>query len=709
VKRLWKAFVLVALLASAAGAADMELVLKDGRRIPVTRMARRGGLVVFQTTKGETFSVPEQQVASPPLDSIPLADAPPATAPGETVLVLKDGRRLPVRGLYRRGGLVLFETTRGERFSVPEEQVVSPPLESIQAAPGAAPAAPPPAAPEPAAPVAPAPEPAAPAPPAPPPPTTAPPSLTEGPDFVPMPDRWAIDFPPDPRHPRPRLADPYNKNVLKGDKPIAGNSVFLVLTGLLDTPTELRRLPVPGGVSTADPGSFEFFGRGDQFFTTPRAFLSAELFSGQTAFKPKTWSAKVTAALNLNYVDVKERNLVTVDVRDGLSRRRQDFSLEEAFGEVKLLDYGPYYDFTSVRVGIQPFVSDFRGLVFSDFNLGARLFGNAGSNRWQWNAAYFDLLEKETNSELNTGEKREQEVVIANVFRQDTFALGYTLSASFHWSKDEANFHYDRNGVLVRPAPVGLPRPHEVESKYLGLAGDGHFGRLNLSHAFYYAFGKDELNVTAGQETDISAFLVAAEASFDKDWARFKATLFWASGDDEPLDDRATGFDSIYDNSNFAGGPFSFWSRSAIALTQTKVLLKGPGTLLPNLRSNKFEGQASFVNPGLQLVGLGMDLELTPKLKAIFNANYLRFSTVEPLRTLLFQSEIRSEIGFDLGMGVLYRPLLNENVVITAGVTGLISGKGFDDIYSSACGGVPGCGASSKNLMNVFVNLRLVY
>jgi len=294
------------------------------------------------------------------------------------------------------------------------------------------------------------------------------------------------------------------------------------------------------------------------------------------------------------------------------------------------------------------------------------------------------------------------------VFRQDFLALGYTLSASFHASKDEPNFHYDTNGVLVRPAPVGVPRPHEVKSRYLGLAGDGHLGRLNLSHAFYYAFGDDELNVVAGEEVKIKAFLGAAELSYDKDWARAKVTLFYASGDDEPLDETASGFDNIYDNSNFAGGPFSFWSRSAIALTQTKVLLKGPGTLLPNLRSNKFEGQSNFVNPGLVLAGLGMDLELTPKLKAIFNANYLRFATVAPLKTLLFQSTIREEIGFDLGMGALYRPLLNENVVITAGVTGLISGKGFDDIYASQCS-TPGCGFASKNLMNVFVNLRLSY
>ena len=260
----------------------------------------------------------------------------------------------------------------------------------------------------------------------------------------------------------------------------------------------------------------------------------------------------------------------------------------------------------------------------------------------------------------------------------------------------------------MRPAKIGSVRPHEVKSQYVGFAGDGHLGRLNLTHAFYWAFGTDEDNPLEGQKCDISAQLAAAELSIDKDWARFKLSGFFASGDDDPRDGKAKGFDAIYDNSNFAGGPFSFWSRSGIALTQTGVLLKTPGSLIPSLRSNKFEGQASFVNPGILVLNAAADLELTPKLKAILNANYLRFHRTGSLELLLFQPGIRKDIGFDLGGGLLYRPLLNENVVITAGVTGLLPGKGFDDIYSSICG-VPGCGAASKSLFNAFVQVKLTY
>jgi hypothetical protein len=694
--RLLVAALTLAVFAPAA-LADEVLVLKDGRRIAVTRLIRKGGKVVFQTTKGEVFAVPEEDVVSPPLLQIPV----------ET-LVLKDGRRIPVLRLGRRGAQVVFQTLKGEGFAVPEDQVVEPPLESIprvdappaaaptpvpEAAVEAPPAAEPPAVETPAAPV---------------PPETAP--ILDG-EFVPLSDRWEIDFPPDPRFAKGRLLDPYNQNVLKGDKPVAGESLFLVLGGVLDAPLEGKRTPVASGVSASDAGSSEFFGRGGSLFTSPRAALSVELFHGQTAFKPKDWALKATGVFNLNYVRFQENNNVNADVREGRSRQRHDFALEEAFGEVKLLTLSRHYDFVSLRAGIQPFLSDFRGFVFSDVNLGARLFGNAADNTWQYNAAYFDLLEKETNSELNTFERREQKVIVANVFRQDFLTKGYTLSLSYHRSQDEAGEkqHYDANGFLVRPAKIGTPRLHELRTNYLGLAGDGHWGRLNVSEAFYYVFGEDEDHPLANGPQDIRAFMAAAELSVDRDWARFKLAGFFASGDDDPFDERATGFDSIYDAPNFAGGVFSFWNRTPIALTQTGVLLKGPFSLLPDLRSNKFEGQANHVNPGILIANAGLDAELTPKLKAVLTASYLRFHETGSLEQLLFQPEIRNTIGFDVGGGVVYRPLLNENVVISAGLSGLLPGGGWDDIFSSPCAGVSGCGASGRDLLNGFVQIKLAY
>ena len=43
------------------------------------------------------------------------------------------------------------------------------------------------------------------------------------------------------------------------------------------------------------------------------------------------------------------------------------------------------YDFDDVRVGIQPFISDFRGFLFQDQPLGIRFFGTRDNNQWQYN------------------------------------------------------------------------------------------------------------------------------------------------------------------------------------------------------------------------------------------------------------------------------------------------------------------------------------
>ena len=51
----------------------------------------------------------------------------------------------------------------------------------------------------------------------------------------------------------------------------------------------------------------------------------------------------------------------------------------------------------------------------------------------------------------------------------------------------------------------------------------------------------------------------------------------------------------------FAGGGFSFWNRMAIRLAGTGVTLVNRGSLLPDLKTSREEGQPNFVNPGLRL------------------------------------------------------------------------------------------------------------
>ena len=507
-------------------------------------------------------------------------------------------------------------------------------------------------------------------------------------DFRAYTDRWRIVPPPyELLVPPQPWWNPYEQNVFKGDRPVWGDDVFFVFTAVSDTLLEGRTVPTPSGVSTVRP-EIDFFGEEGQVFANWNAILSFELFRGDTAFRPPDWRVKATWVGNVNHLEVDENAVVKPDVRRGTTRTDGRGSLQEAFVEVKLADLSPNYDFVSVRAGVQPFSSDFRGFVFTDTNLGVRLFGNHDSNRGQYNVAWFERLEKDTNSGLNTFELRDQQVGVVNYYRQDFPVKGWTQELSVHYLRDEPSFHFDRNGFLVRPDPAGSFTPHEVEAVYLGWASFGHVGRVNVDHAVYFVTGDDSLNPIAGPDVfggddavDVEAYMAALELSLDRDWFRPRLALFYASGDDDPTDRDARGFDAIFDNPAFAGGGFSFWNRMGIRLAQTGVTLVNRGSLLPDLKSSKEEGQPNFVNPGLLLAGVGLDVEVTPEVKAVLTVNHLRFDATETLELLLFQSGIDEEIGWDLSLGARWRPWLTNNVVLLAGVAAFLPGAGFEQIY----------------------------
>ena len=531
---------------------------------------------------------------------------------------------------------------------------------------------------------------------------------------VPETNRWRIGFVPWRRYtsgdieqpyesPKPLLWRPYAQSILKGDAPVWGQDIFLNLTASSETTFELRRVPVPSGVSTSDPNSAEFYGKSEQLFVQNNFSFTADLFKGETVFQPVHWAVRLEPVFNLNYVDTRENNLIKPNPQRGTDRFDNFVSLQQAFVELHLRDLSENYDFLASRFGNQAFNSDFRGFIFNDVNLAARFFGNYDNNRWQYNVIAFDMDEKDTNSELNKFARRGQNVLIANLYRQDFLWHGYTAQWSFHANLDHGGTHYDENGNLTRPEPLGTLAPHDVNAFYLGWAGDGHIGRWNLSHAFYEVVGRDDFNGLAGHAVDINAQMAALELSYDRDWIRYKASVFYGSGDDKATDHTAHGFDSIVDNPNFTGGPFSWYVHQGVNLGGTSVGLKQRDSLIPDLRSSKTEGQANFVNPGVLLLGLGTEMDLTPKLRSFVNANYIRFMETDPLKTALLTDKVAHELGYDLSVGFQYRPMLTDNIIISTGFGALLPGRGYKDIYQTSTSPVAGYGHPGRGRVDDFL------
>ncbi len=508
-----------------------------------------------------------------------------------------------------------------------------------------------------------------------------------------VPDRWRImdslgfKFP---------WYDPYNHNVWKGDKPFPpfaklhggnNNDWFLALSVISDSLIETRRLPLPvGAQSSLRPDANNVFGRGKQTVFVETVILSAAVIKGNTTFRPPDYEFRFVPAFQINHARIGEVRGLKIDPRLGKSRTDRHFAVQELFGDVHLRNVSDHYDFDSLRVGIQPFISDFRGFVFQDVPFGVRLFGNRDNNFWQYNVGYFRRMEKDTNSGLNdfSQKMRRDHLFVANAYHQDFPVIGHTTQATIihNVNRESAADYYDRNGFLIRPAVIGDARPRNYNVTYVGLSGDGHIDRWNLTTSVYGAFGTDQRHPLAQKKQTIRAGFAAAELSRDFSWLRVRGNALIASGDKNPFDGKATGFDAIFENPQFAGADTSFFIRQAIPLLGGGgVALSQRNGVLPSLRSSKDQGQSNFVNPGLTLIGMGADADLTPRIRLIANISKLNFINTSSLSVLRNQHVTSKNLGVDISAGVQIRPVMSQNIVLNISGAALLPGRGLKQLY----------------------------
>lgn len=498
-----------------------------------------------------------------------------------------------------------------------------------------------------------------------------------------VPDRWRIvDSLPGYDN---SLWNPYQRNVLKGDKPVFGEW-FFAATVVSDTVLELRDIPTPvGSQTTNDPGSIDLFGSGEQVTFNQNLLVELVWLRGDTVFRPPDWEFRLIPVFNVNRTEVEEVRALYIDPRDGITRNDDHIGLQGAFVDYHIRNVSERYDFDSIRVGIQPFNADFRGFLFQDSPFGVRLFGTRHNNIFQYNLAWFRRLEKDTNSGLNdVGVRlRDDDVLVANLYWQDFLRRGFISQVTLmHNRNREEDFFYDNNGFIARPASLGREVPRSYDITYLGYNGDGHLGRLNLSASLYAAAGRNAPGVMNDRATSVRASFAAFEAGMDLDWIRVRATAVHASGDRNPFDDVETGFDAVFENPLIAGADTSFWIRQGVPLIGGGgVTLSTRNGLLPNLRSSKEHGQSNFTNPGLRLLGVGADLDLTPTTRLSVNVNHLAFDRTEVIEVLRQQSDVEREIGWDVSAALIWRPLAIQNVVARLSAARLLPGDGFDDLF----------------------------
>lgn len=535
-------------------------------------------------------------------------------------------------------------------------------------------------------------------------------------DQVPIPDRWRLIE--SLGVVKERWFDPYGQNTLKGDRPInrekvkwlpiKGDDWFFVANAVSDTVIEPRTFPIPVGVQTTErPGSINVFGKDASYVLSQTFIGGVALIKGSTAFKPPEIEYRLTLAYNINHVNVPERRVLFVEPSRPSHRTDHFLGVQEAFVDYHLANTSDRYDFRSIRVGIQPFQSDFRGFLFNDQQLGIRLFGNRDNNRFQFNLAAFWRLEKDTNSGLNSVVQtpRRDWVFLANLYRQDFLIPGLTsqITAVYNMNREAGRIEVDDNGFPVRPALLGDLRGRDYDVVYLGYNADGRVGRLNLTASVYGALGEDRNSFFTSEPAQIRAFFAAAEASIDKDWMRFRLSGLYASGDGDPYDNRENGFDAIFENPIFAGADTSYWIRQTIPFAGggRVIGINGRNGILNSLRSSKEQGQSNFNNPGTMLLGAGADFDVLPELRVSANANHLWFQNTATLQALRNEGSIPKSIGWDLSTAAIWRPKATQNIVFRLSGATLLPGAGFRDLFTNS--------ERNRNYYSVLGNLILSY
>ena len=491
--------------------------------------------------------------------------------------------------------------------------------------------------------------------------------------------------------------NPYNQNVLKGDKPIPadkkpgflkGDDWFFVVNAISDTVIEPRSFPIPVGVQTTErSNSLDVFGRSGSEVYAQTFITGFALIKGSTAYKPPDVEYRLTLATQVNHVNVPERRVLFVEPSKSSHRTDWFVGVQEAFFDYHIRNTSSRYDFDSFRIGIQPMQADFRGFLFQDNQLGFRLFGTRDNNRVQYNLGAFVQLEKDTNSGINDifQTPRESYIFFANLYRQDLPFVGLTsqFSLTYNMNRERSDVEIDDNGFPIRPALLGDLRGRAYDVVYPGYAFDGRIGRINLSGQVYGAFGEDRNSFFTSEPANIAAYFGALEASYDVDFLRFRASGLFASGDGNPYNNTEAGFDAIFENPIFAGADTSYWIRQTIPFAGggRAVSLNGRNGILNSLRSSKEQGQSNFNNPGTILAGVGVDADLTPDFRISANANHLWFHKTESLEALRVEGSIPKDIGWDLSIAGIYRPKATQNIVFRLSGAALLPGKGFKDLF----------------------------
>src|SRR5262249_21718041 len=160
---------------------------------------------------------------------------------------------------------------------------------------------------------------------------------------------------------------------------------------------------------------------------------------------------------------------------------------------------------------------------------------------YQYNIGWFRPLPKNAarQDEFGAGLPA-NDILLANLYGQDLGRPGLNSEFLVLYNRNRT----PRTEIVAGATPTFIHGAHtRYDVAYFGYSVDGHLGRWNLTGSLYELLGVEEQSEFGVSHARVQANFAAAELSRDFDWIRVRASGLYASGDSDPFDKTAHGFD----------------------------------------------------------------------------------------------------------------------------------------------------------------------
>jgi len=215
----------------------------------------------------------------------------------------------------------------------------------------------------------------------------------------------------------------------------------------------------------------------------------------------------------------------------------------------------------------------------------------------------------------------------------------------------------------------------QVSATYFGAAVNGVLGRMDLSAGVNYANGTDGNNLLTGTAQQINAGMGFIKADYPINYWKPHAIFLVATGDANAKGTTASGWDSVNDGTNLFGGQFSFFEGNNVVGTfnGANIFLSRGNSVVPSLRNGN--QSSNFVNPGLVAMGVGLDVQLHPKVALTTNLNSFSFQQNPQSVFGAINAKLPNIIGSgthflnEANFGLFIRPGLADDFEINTGLS----------------------------------------